>query len=122
MCTVLKSSHVFRSTSGRSRCSPAVATTSGTCPRTGAGAAGGVIELRRRLATGRRPIDWWVLPYGIALYPSAIAMVFSGQSRFHYPVMPFVCVTAGWLLARWLERRANAPVVNSAHDFAAAAR
>jgi hypothetical protein len=43
-----------------------------------------------------------VLPYGIALYPSAIAMVFSGQSRFHYPVMPFVCVTAGWLLARWL--------------------
>jgi hypothetical protein len=51
-------------------------------------------------------------------------MVFSGQSRFHYPVMPFVCVTAGWL-ARWLtglERRANAPVADSAHDFAPAAR
>jgi 4-amino-4-deoxy-L-arabinose transferase-like glycosyltransferase len=89
-------------------------------------AAAAVIELRRRARAGLRPIDWWVLPYGIALYPSAIAMVFSGQSRFHYPVMPFVCVTAGWLLARWLtgwlERRANAPVANSAHDFAPAAR
>ncbi|WP_255504531.1 hypothetical protein [Novosphingobium sp. EMRT-2] len=81
-----------------------------------------MIELRRRARAGLRPIDWWVLPYGIALYPSAIAMVFSGQSRFHYPVMPFVCVTAGWLLARWFERRANPPAVNSAHDFAPAAR
>jgi hypothetical protein len=64
-----------------------------------------VLMIRHRRATGERVIDWWLLPYGIALYPSAIAMVFSGQSRFHYPVMPFVCMAAGWVLAVWLERR-----------------
>ena len=69
-------------------------------------AVAAVLMFRKRRAAGERVIDWWVLPYGIALYPSAIAMVFSGQSRFHYPVMPFVCMAAGWVLAVWLERRA----------------
>ena len=69
-------------------------------------AVAAVLMIRGRLTEGTRVIDWWVLPYGIALYPSAIAMVFSGQSRFHYPVMPFVCMAAGWVLAVWLERRA----------------
>lgn len=59
-------------------------------------------QIRRRLTAGQRVIDWWVLPFGIAAYPSMIAMVFSGQSRFHYPAMPFVCMAAGWLLADWL--------------------
>ena len=65
-----------------------------------------VLMIRMRRAAGERVMDWWVLPYGIALYPSAIAMVFSGQSRFHYPVMPFVCMAAGWVLAVWLTRSA----------------
>lgn len=56
-----------------------------------------LIVLRRR-RVGRRLIDWWLLPYGIAAYPSAIAMIFSGQSRFHYPAMPFVCMVCGWLV------------------------
>jgi len=64
-----------------------------------------VLMIRIRRAAGTRVIDWWVLPYGVALYPSAIAMVFSGQSRFHSPVMPFVCMVAGWVIARWLARR-----------------
>ena len=68
-------------------------------------AVAAVLMIRGRLAEGTRVIDWWLLPYGIALYPSAIAMVFSGQSRFHYPVMPFVCMAAGWVLAEWLTRR-----------------
>lgn len=68
-------------------------------------AVAAVQMIRQRRAAHVRVIDWWVLPYGIALYPSAIAMVFSGQSRFHYPVMPFVCMAAGWVLAVWLERR-----------------
>ncbi|MFM9936502.1 MAG: ArnT family glycosyltransferase [Novosphingobium sp.] len=67
-------------------------------------AVAAVLMIRQRRAAGTRVIDWWVLPYGIALYPSAIAMVFSGQSRFHYPVMPFVCMAAGWVLAVWLTR------------------
>ena len=62
-----------------------------------------VIRVRSR----RRWVDWWLLPYGIAAYPTAIALVFSGQSRFHYPVMPFVCMACGWLIAELLLRRAG---------------
>lgn len=65
-------------------------------------AVAAVLMIRQRRAARERVIDWWLLPYGIALYPSAIAMVFSGQSRFHYPVMPFMCMAAGWVLAVWL--------------------
>ena len=63
-----------------------------------------VVQVRRRWGTGHL-FDWWLLPYGIAAYPSAIAVVFSGQSRFHYPAMPFVALSVGWLLADWLTRR-----------------
>lgn len=56
-----------------------------------------VVMIARRRRDGQRWIGWWLLPYGIAFYPTLIAIVFSGQSRFHYPVMPWVCMTAGWL-------------------------
>ena len=58
-----------------------------------------------RMAAARRVIDWWLVAYVIALFPTAIAVVFSGQSRFHYPAMPFVCLIAGWMVADWLMRR-----------------
>ena len=54
------------------------------------------------LRIARRRIDWWLVPYAVALFPTIIAVVFSGQSRFHYPAMPFVCLVAGWLLADWI--------------------
>jgi hypothetical protein len=63
-----------------------------------------VVQVRRRWGSGQL-FDWWLLPYGIAAYPSAIAVVFSGQSRFHYPAMPFIAISAAWLLADWLARR-----------------
>jgi 4-amino-4-deoxy-L-arabinose transferase-like glycosyltransferase len=66
-----------------------------------------VVMLVRRRRGGERLVGWWLLPYGVAAYPSLIAMVFSGQSRFHYPAMPFVCMAAGWLVADWITRRAN---------------
>lgn len=53
--------------------------------------------LVKRHRNGERWIGWWLMPYGIALYPTLICIVFSGQSRFHYPVMPFVCLMAGWV-------------------------
>lgn len=71
-------------------------------------AVASVVLLRRAWAAGRRwlgLVDWWLLPFGIAAYPSGIALVFSGQSRFHYPVMPFVCMTCGWLVVYGLSRR-----------------
>jgi hypothetical protein len=52
-------------------------------------------------------IDWWLLPPYIALYPSLIAMVFSGQRRFHFPVMPLIAMTCGWLLADWIGRNCD---------------
>ncbi len=65
-----------------------------------------LVQVRRRWRDGEL-FDWWLLPYGIAAYPTAIAAVFSGQSRFHYPAMPFVCLSVGWLLADWFARRVN---------------
>ncbi|SFF90634.1 Dolichyl-phosphate-mannose-protein mannosyltransferase [Novosphingobium sp. CF614] len=61
-------------------------------------AAAFFVMLVKRRRDGQRWIGWWLLPYGIALYPTLICLVFSGQSRFHYPVMPFVCMSAGWLV------------------------
>lgn len=61
-----------------------------------------LIVHRRR--DGQRWIGWWLLPYGVALYPTLICVIFSGQSRFHYPVMPFVCMAAGWLAVTALGR------------------
>lgn len=61
-----------------------------------------------RLVARQRLIDWWLMPYAVVLFPTAIAVVFSGQSRFHYPAMPFVCLIAGWLVADMIHRRAQA--------------
>jgi len=62
---------------------------------------------RRR--AGQRLVDWWLLPYGIAAYPTVIALVFSGQSRFHYPVMPFVCMSCAWLVVTLATRDRESP-------------
>lgn len=68
-------------------------------------AVAAVVQLRRRWRAGTGLFDWWLLPYGIAAYPTAICLVFSGQTRFHYPAMPFIAISAAWLLADWLARR-----------------
>ncbi len=68
-------------------------------------AVAAVVMVRHRLRTGLKLAGWWLLPYGIAAYPTAICLVFSGQSRFHFPAMPFIAMTCGWLLAEWLARR-----------------
>lgn len=47
---------------------------------------------------------WRWLPFLVALFPTLIAVVFSGQSRFHFPVMPLVVITVGWLV---MHRRAQ---------------
>jgi 4-amino-4-deoxy-L-arabinose transferase-like glycosyltransferase len=66
-----------------------------------------VVMTVRRRSDRQRWVDWWLLPWGVAAYPSLIALVFSGQSRFHYPVMPFVCLACGWLLCEALTARAS---------------
>ena len=69
-------------------------------------AASFVLMTKQRRVTDQRWVDWWLLPWGIAAYPSLVAVIIFGQSRFHYPVMPFVCLACGWLLARGVWRRA----------------
>jgi 4-amino-4-deoxy-L-arabinose transferase-like glycosyltransferase len=61
--------------------------------------AGWLLFAKRERVT-RSTIDWWALPYALALYLTIIGLVFSGQSRFHYPFMPFVVMCGGWLLVR----------------------
>jgi len=58
----------------------------------------------RGKAKGANWLDWWLLPFVLAAYTSAIAIAFSGQARFHYPVMPFLCLACGWLLHEVLSR------------------
>lgn len=58
------------------------------------------VKLRRLDADGR----WAFVPLLLMLHVSAIAMVFSGQSRFHFPVMPFVDLMAGWLVVRFVDQ------------------
>lgn len=57
-----------------------------------------LITLQRR-AAGQRWVDWWLLPWAVAAYPTAVAVMIFGLSRFHFPVMPFVCMANGWLIA-----------------------
>lgn len=43
-----------------------------------------------------------LFPYLIVAYLTAISVVFSGQSRFHFPAVPWIVMTVGWLLDRYL--------------------
>ncbi len=63
------------------------------------------VTVRQRLRSGQKLAGWWLLPYAMASYPTAICLVFSGQSRFHFPAMPFIAMTCGWLIAEWMRRR-----------------
>lgn len=76
-------------------------------------AAAALVIPRRRRQAGRRIAGWWLLPYGIALYLSAIAVVFSGQSRFHFPVMPLVAMSCAMLI---VPRGARGPTGDAADD------
>lgn len=46
-----------------------------------------------------------VFPIVFALYITCISVVFSGQSRFHYPVMPWISMIAAWQLIYTFENR-----------------
>jgi uncharacterized membrane protein len=66
------------------------------------GGAIGIFMLWRRRVHAVHPDCW--LGLALAAYTTAISMVFSGQIRFHFPVMPwiimFVGVTVVWLVER----------------------
>jgi hypothetical protein len=45
---------------------------------------------------------WSITGLGLCVYFSLISLVFSGQSRFHFGLMPFVAMYAAWTLCRVL--------------------
>jgi hypothetical protein len=45
---------------------------------------------------------WATAGLGLSLYFSAISVAFSGQSRFHCSLMPFIVIYAAWTLIRSL--------------------
>jgi len=67
------------------------------CLLAGSGVAAWLL-LGRKVVVSDTRLDWWALPYGLGVYLSALALVFCGQPRFHYPVMPFIAMGAGWLV------------------------
>jgi uncharacterized membrane protein YadS len=43
-------------------------------------------------------MPYFAFGYILTIYLTLIAMVFSGQSRFHFPVMPWLIIYAAWTL------------------------
>jgi hypothetical protein len=66
-----------------------------------AGAAAAVLLIVRRPGAVDR---WMLLGVAFAAYLTLISIVYSGQSRFHIPAMPFVMIYDAWLLL-YLARR-----------------
>ncbi len=53
------------------------------------------------LASKRRSGSEWIwLGVLLALYVTAISIVFSGQSRYHFPIMPFLIVNSAYVLSK----------------------
>jgi 4-amino-4-deoxy-L-arabinose transferase and related glycosyltransferases of PMT family len=53
------------------------------------------VAIWRLLRTPAKPAMYYGLV--IAIYFTLISLVFSGQSRYHFPVMPFVLAYAAWI-------------------------
>jgi hypothetical protein len=59
--------------------------------------------LRRRVPVS----PWAAVGVGLCIYTSLISLIFSGQSRFHFSLMPFIAMYAAWTLVRALPRAAG---------------
>ncbi|WP_343528058.1 hypothetical protein [Sphingomonas sp.] len=49
------------------------------------------------------------------VFCTALAFGFTGQTRYHYPAMPFVMILAAWVVARWLGEPSRAPAAMPGH-------
>jgi hypothetical protein len=55
-----------------------------------------------RQSRTRSPYE--VTGYVLAAYFTAISIIFSGQSRFHFPLMPWIAMYAAWTIIQWAGR------------------
>ena len=58
------------------------------------------------LLRGRGPTDWAHAGLALCVAFTLISLLFSGQSRFHFSLMPFLAAYAAWSVVRLAERRA----------------
>ncbi len=65
-----------------------------------------VVALRARWRGRDAPM---LLMGAMPAFATLTAFGFTGQTRYHYPAMPFVIVAAGWILAMLIRRAARAP-------------
>lgn len=63
------------------------------------------VAIWRLYSSGEARRPWTTIGVWLAIYITAVAIVFSGQSRFHFPLMPWVCIYVGWLVAKWMNHR-----------------
>lgn len=49
--------------------------------------------------------DWTYLGLIVFLYTTLISTVFSGQSRYHFPAMPWLTIYAAWFIIIWFTER-----------------
>jgi len=55
-----------------------------------------LLALRRLLRSAAPPYMWFGM--GVAALFTAISIIFSGQSRYHFPAMPFLLAYAAWVV------------------------
>ncbi|MDY0960284.1 glycosyltransferase family 39 protein [Sphingomonas sp. CFBP8993] len=60
--------------------------------------------LAARAALGRRAGAAMLVAAVVPLFCTALAFGFTGQTRYHYPAMPFVMILAAWVVGRAIAR------------------
>ncbi|WP_332786421.1 ArnT family glycosyltransferase [Sphingomonas sp. PB1R3] len=60
--------------------------------------------LAARAAWGRRAGAAMLVAAVVPLFCTALAFGFTGQTRYHYPAMPFVMILAAWVVGRAIAR------------------
>lgn len=63
----------------------------------------------RRIQGRQHWIDWWLLPYIIALQTSIAALIGSSHPMLRFAVTAWICLNCGWLVMIALSRTANPP-------------
>ena len=67
------------------------------------------VGMWRLLRADNAPSVWAQIGTLLILYTTMISVVFSGQSRFHFPVMPWVFICAAWFLTGLFQRESQRP-------------
>lgn len=63
----------------------------------------GTARAARAAWRGRKGAEMLVAAI-VPVFCTILAFGFTGQTRYHYPAMPFVMILAAWVIARWWDR------------------